>query len=235
MPVPTAWGDTLHINPDDTNRFNDRLEASGTYDATLTSWFQTHTDRTTHVIDVGAYVGYYTTLAASEGATVTAFEPDAVSFDYLRRNVATNGYDDRVRCVNAAAGGTGGEATLHVRSTGRASNSLIGQANRHDAEATVDTVTLDGYGPERVDIVKIDAEGAEPAIIRGAALTIRRDRPVIVMEWSPKLWDERPGPTLSRLAEWGYHPQALDGGALSIADLITDDDAPANLLFVPWR
>src|SRR6185312_7537982 len=56
------------------------------------------------VLDIGAYLGYFTALAGKRGAQVIAFEPDPRTLPYLRRNVESNGIADRVRIVGRAVG-----------------------------------------------------------------------------------------------------------------------------------
>lgn len=137
------------------------------------------------VVDGGAHVGVLTVLAASlcpEGR-VFAFEPAPDSHAHLVANLAANG------ATNATAEACAlydrdGEVTLDV--------SVAYPAGAHVAEsggAAVPAVRLDtwasGRGLTRLDLVKLDVEGAELAALAGAEQTIRRLRPVVVVECNP--------------------------------------------------
>lgn len=144
-------------------------------------------------LDVGANVGAYTLLLgqwARPGGRVFAFEPAPEAFDGLTRHVALNGLGDQVTPVRAAAAATTGTATLAV-------DGLSG-ANRLDGSAggeRVRTVTLDDFCRREgitPSFIKIDVEGAELDVLRGARETIRRagDRLALFVEMHPTIWRE---------------------------------------------
>jgi FkbM family methyltransferase len=143
------------------------------------------------VVDVGAYVGFFTLLAAHANPTarVFAFEPHPDVYPRLLRNVDLNEVGN-VTCVAAAAGDRDGEAELvHVPGGLPTSSSLSAEfmAVHPDVVRTrVPVVTLDGFLGARavgsVGVLKIDTEGTEPAVLRGCARTLERDRPIIFCE-----------------------------------------------------
>lgn len=127
------------------------------------------------VVDVGANVGYYTLLAArGVGPTgkVYAFEPEPRTFGLLKKNVRVNGLSWVTLC-NKAVWKSSGKARLftthHMGVCG--GHSMIGDPSECDVRpvVTVDTITLDEFleDERKVDLIKIDAEGAEPFIIEG--------------------------------------------------------------------
>jgi FkbM family methyltransferase len=134
------------------------------------------------VLDVGAHVGLFTLTAALRvGPTgrVVAFEPSPQTLVSLRRHISLNGFDDRVEVVPAAVGDAEGEIPFFVHaetqsaSIARASLAELrpGDGAMAATEIRVPVVTLDGFcaqhgvGPDRV---KIDVEGAELRVLRGA-------------------------------------------------------------------
>jgi FkbM family methyltransferase len=142
------------------------------------------------VIDVGANSGLFSLLAAARHPTVRvhAVEPAARVFSLLEANVRRNRLTNVV-CHRAACGDAAGTVTLHVPVDERVPMmaSLVPQwCPGPHAEEQVECLTLDGLvdrtGSERVDIVKIDAEGSEDAVLRGAARTLVRDRPFVLCE-----------------------------------------------------
>ncbi len=141
--------------------------------------------------DIGAYVGYYTLLAAhaNPGARVFAFEPMPEIFKRLRRNVALNQLRN-VQCVHSAVGETAGSADFyHIGIALPTSSSL----SYHFMEGTPDlhhsvvpVIALDRFtqdnGIEKIDLMEIDTESTEPDVLRGMMETLRRDHPTIVCE-----------------------------------------------------
>jgi FkbM family methyltransferase len=144
------------------------------------------------VLDVGANVGYYTVLAAAlaPAAEVHAFEPWPLLFARLERNVRMNGFA-HVRLNNTAAADRNGSATLYLPAASpgdpHLSNaSLLPGFTTQDATLPVTATRLDTYCSGRaarpVDLIKIDAEGAELSVLRGMGDVLTRCRPDLVLE-----------------------------------------------------
>jgi len=144
------------------------------------------------VYDVGANCGWFAVRAAGAGRPVRAFEPVPATADFAERNLGRfAGADTQV--LRAAVGDVPGSATIHLYSSS-GNNSLHeralppGHPLQRTGEVEVSVVRLDdlvgrdGY-PAPV-LIKIDVEGAELAVLRGARETLVRDRPLIVMEWA---------------------------------------------------
>jgi FkbM family methyltransferase len=150
------------------------------------------------VVDAGANVGYFTLLAAravGERGRVHAFEPDPELFELLSDNVEVNGYTGRVTLHRAALGAAAGRTTFHATKRHRGNGSVIARLdqlgdNRGETRTfDVDVTTIDGCGLERVDLLKVDAEGSEPWVFRGAAATIARSGPMsAVVEFWPSFF-----------------------------------------------
>ena len=167
-------------------------------------------------VDVGANVGSYAILAAELGAEVIAVEPAADTFGLLSENIALNGYP--VRAVQAAAGSHCG--TARFTSGLDAVNSLA-----PDGPAVTELVTVDSLvGDRRVTGMKVDVEGFEIDVLRGAARALAERRiGLIQLEWNEASWSavgtDR-GPVAEVLAGHGYRlyrPEA-DGRLVEVAD-----------------
>jgi FkbM family methyltransferase len=128
-------------------------------------------------VDVGANVGTYTIWAAEQGAEVIALEPAADTFGLLEENIALNGY--RVTAVRAAAGDHCGSARFTAGLD--AGNSLAA-----DGPVEADLVTIDSLiGDRRVTGMKVDVEGFEIDVLRGAARALADRRiGLIQIEWN---------------------------------------------------
>jgi FkbM family methyltransferase len=145
-------------------------------------------------VDVGAHYGYFTVLAhrlVRPSGRVVAFEPSRRAARLLRRNAA---HRESVVVEEAAVGERGGTAEL--RDFGprhSAVNTTLATARVPTAERdrlrpetyAVPVVSLDEYAAAndlRPDIVKLDAEGAELAILTGMRTVLRDARPIVVLE-----------------------------------------------------
>ncbi len=142
-------------------------------------------------VDVGAYVGFYSLLAAKANpdGVAHAFEPHAAIFARLQKNVARN--DAAVTCVQKAVGATPGSARFFHVPRGLPSSSSLSESFMRSWEVEivateVPVVTLDHYVREvaidRVDLVKIDTETTEPDVLAGMRTVLERDHPTIFCE-----------------------------------------------------
>jgi FkbM family methyltransferase len=142
-------------------------------------------------IDIGAYVGYYSLLAAHANrfGRVVAVEPLPAIYARLLRHVKLNTLSN-VECLMAAAGAREGSADFYHQAHGVPTSSSLSRefmAGVADLKATkVPVVTIDGLvrdrGLTRVDLVKIDTESTEPDVLEGMREVLARDRPWIVCE-----------------------------------------------------
>jgi len=182
--------------------------------------FLTRTIRPGHVfVDVGAHAGEYTLLAAALGATVHAFEANPALAGLVRANAARNGLPG-VTVHACAASDRDGEVRFLVRRDPALSS--VGSGRQGDgAEVAARAVRLDGLGLPRVDVMKIDVEGAELAALRGAERLLERDAPVVVFEYAPGNYARfgvAPADVTGFLAERGYRVTTLAGGETWPAD-----------------
>jgi FkbM family methyltransferase len=127
-------------------------------------------------VDVGANMGYFSLLwLQHSGNRVVAFEPVPRNCERLRLNFQNNGCADRVRLLQAACGDAPGELKLDLgpeAQTGWGSLA-VGDASRC---IDVDVCRVDDVlgGDERIAIMKIDTEGADPLVLRGCEKLLRR-------------------------------------------------------------
>ena len=171
------------------------------------------------VADVGAYIGLYTLAMGRRvrpGGRVIAFEPEPDTFVDLERHVALNSLSDVVEPYEAAVGVKDG---LVAFAPGRGSESrVITDSGTLAEKLNVRAVRLDSHlGDGRLDILKIDVEGYEEAVLRGAERTLRdpRRRPrAIYIEVHPYAWSDQgttSGSLLALLLGWGYGVFLLTG------------------------
>lgn len=145
------------------------------------------------VVDLGANVGYHTMLAAAlvgPAGRVVAFEAGRANADLVLASAEANGFG-HVEVHHAAVADRPGVLARH---RARGSNGYVLPAPSGDAPSAgsgvelVRAVVLDDVlgDLERLDLVKIDIEGAEHGAVTGALGTIERFRPVVLTEFSPE-------------------------------------------------
>jgi FkbM family methyltransferase len=141
-------------------------------------------------VDAGANCGVYTVAAAhfvGPGGKVLAFEPGEGSLDMLRRNVALNGFE-HVSIFPVALSDKTGTARLYTHGHGASSFTL--GTNPEETFFTIETATLDSIlareGVNRVDVLKMDVEGAEELILRGATELFSHGQPRVIFEVNPQ-------------------------------------------------
>lgn len=153
------------------------------------------------VIDVGANVGALTVpLARKVGprGAVFAFEPQPFVFYVLCGNLALNGLEwaNAQRQILGAEPGVTQIAAIEYRIPGNFGAYAVPQA---EANGIIPTAVgpLDAWRLNRCDLIKIDVEGMEKLVVRGAYDTIRRHRPVLWIEA-----EDRPNHPRDRLLQW---------------------------------
>ena len=145
----------------------------------------------TVVVDVGANIGMYTLQAARKlggRGKVHSFEPAPRTFRLLRDNVKVNGFLESgiIELHQLAVTDKAGTADLAVFSDNCGHNTLFFEGDVQ--RVSVGTVSLDEALKTTpvVDVVKIDAEGAEPLILRGMSNIVNRNPQIrILLEFAP--------------------------------------------------
>ncbi|CAN5337205.1 hypothetical protein BH09PSE2_BH09PSE2_05640 [soil metagenome] len=143
------------------------------------------------IVEVGANVGYFTVLMASLiGPTgrITSFEANPLLAELVRRSLSLNGYLDRVDVRAEAASDTIGVLDFVTCRKSNGGGHILqggGDFGTDTIHVRAPSTTLDEAFPTgSVDLIRIDAEGAEPLVFRGARGLIARSPNLrICMEW----------------------------------------------------
>jgi FkbM family methyltransferase len=170
------------------------------------------------VVDIGANVGAHTlplARAVGPAGRVIAVEPTDAAFERLRTNCALNpDLEDRITTVHAALGPPGGTVEAGYYSawplmpSGSLHPILMG-AEQPAADARFFTLDdlLDSLALSPVALIKIDVDGRELDVLKGAAKVLLRDCPIVVFELCPYLLTERghsAGDVVAFFASNGY-------------------------------
>jgi FkbM family methyltransferase len=163
----------------------------GSQDPEIQHWITHHSKPDWVAFDIGMNFGFFACLLGQRCSAVYGFEPVPWLAKRARANVELNRFSN-VAIAEIALSERPGEALLNLPS-GEDSNwgtsSLVHQSTgRETLKVPLDTVDncVDRQKLCRLDFIKIDVEGAEDLVLRGAAKTLRRFRPTIIFEHNPE-------------------------------------------------
>jgi len=170
----------------------------------IAAWLRQNVHPGMKVLDVGANVGIYTLMMArlvGQSGKVIAVEADPETCQLLRKNVEEN-LLRWVDVVSGAAYDTCGRVKIGRAAASSWYSGLYYQNPAEWIEVSAFTVDslLDSLGVDRVDVVKIDVEGAEGGVLRGMRKLLAVARPVVLVE----LHGQHGGAALEVLAQAGY-------------------------------
>ncbi len=160
------------------------------------------------VIDVGANVG--DTIAILKSAVdilpVIGIEGDDVSFSYLERNITQF---SNIHVVKTFLGEKTQDAKVNMDNTGW-NNTIIpdaGGAQHISFKSLDDVITAGGFGNVEIKLLKVDVEGFDTIVLRGATAIIQKNKPVLFFEYnrkSMKMINEEGLPTIMSFYKFGY-------------------------------
>jgi FkbM family methyltransferase len=191
-PFRDIEGVRFYLNPKDTG-LSAELAVEGMHEPKLTAALRGLLRPGMVLVDVGANIGYFALLAArcvSPGGKVIALEPFPESYRLLQKNVKANGFGNVVT-LQVAAGVAAGHAALYVYE--RANWNSLGPPRAGVIGAVpvrVEPLDVVLSGEERVDVVRMDVEGAEYDVLLGARGILARDLPYLVIEVHRRLLGE---------------------------------------------
>lgn len=236
-----SWGGRFVLN---LNRAVDRQIYLRRFEPLETKIVSSLLDAGGVCIDVGANIGYYTTLMARcVGASghVLAFEPGMRIRPWLEVNVDINLCSQRVTIFDKAASNIASKVMFHECVDAAYSSMLIGatdyapESRRYGVEAVrLDDIANDVGHTESVSMIKIDVEGGESLVIEGAWDLIDRSRPILMIEYfhlslRGQLKDK--GAFIGKLLERGYSGFVLEKRRSRIVEFL-EPSVEGNLIFI---
>lgn len=160
-----------------------QLVAAGFWEKAITQAFLTRLKPGMTVVDVGANYGYYSLAAAcqvGEKGRVYSFEPNPRTFEILKKNIEVNWLGRIIRPQQLALLDSRKQVQLHVLRRFQGSSSLFPPELIPEPDppaeqwCSVEAVPLDEVVQEKVDLMKIDAEGSEPLALEGMREILER-------------------------------------------------------------
>jgi FkbM family methyltransferase len=190
------------------------LLRTGEWEASTGATLREHLHPADTFVDVGCHVGYFSLLASQlvgESGQVISIEANPNTADRAQRNIAINGTRN-ITLVRKACGDETKELAFHCARMINSGGSSLAQANagRGSQAVVVQAVTLDSLlvGIPRISLMKVDVEGFELPVLRGAVQTLEREHPALVLELKPELLvnaNTSEGEARAWLAAHGYY------------------------------
>jgi FkbM family methyltransferase len=173
----------------------------GDYEPEIAALFRRFVTSASVVFDVGANAGYFSLLSGELGASVHAFEPNPSVRALLRRSVALGSGD--ITVVPAACSDREGTTALYLSDPGNTGMSSVAAQSGRSVE--VGLVTLDRYAHRagvRPHLLKIDVEGHEREVLKGAGTLLEAARPIVIAETGG-------AGTIDFMTDLGYMPYRI--------------------------
>jgi len=181
------FGHKMYLDSKDTLQ----LSFSGVHERFTTQFVMQEIKKGDVVLDIGANIGYYTLIFAKlvgDNGKVFAFEPEPNNFALLKKNVEINGYHNVV-LIEKAVSNKNGKTRLYL------AKENLGDHRIYESEVIIgrnsieiDTVRLDDYFKdyeEKIDFIKMDIQGAEPAAFEGMIRLLEKKHPKLLTEFWP--------------------------------------------------
>ncbi len=196
------------------------------------------------VVEIGAHIGTLTMVFSKLAKTVYAFEPTKESFDLLNKNISLNecknviskqvGVGDKIESTKIGWIGNNNSGAT-ILEGGMVTNEVLSSAENgstNSIETKIDLINLDVLTLDRLDYLKIDVEGYEEKVIKGGLNTIKKFKPIIVMECMDDYSKKEPISKLNlenkykSLLDLGYTYKILGKGNI---------DKNWDVLFIPKK
>ena len=216
----------------------------GVYEESTVRWFRQRLRPGMVVLDIGAHVGQYSLIAAAAvgpSGRVHSFEPNPVSYRRLCANLEMNGFV-YATAHQLAVSDARGEAALFVPDHDNLGEATLQDNSGRGNRVMVDCVTIDQWAqtadlgtPARIDLMKIDVQGLEGKVLKGAQEVLTRFRPVIICEFEERFLRDIGTSSVElkrRLVKMGYSVHRIVGSDLLPVDP-NEVHGFENLVLVP--
>lgn len=176
----------IFVNPNDKG-LSTELIVFGSHEPKTTEFIKKYVKKNMVCLDVGANIGYYSTLFSNlignEGKIIS-IEPSPINFQYLKQNLELQNLKNFI-LLNIACGDSNKQVDFHLNQSGNKSK-IVSDENS-DNIISIEVKTLDELSKdlklEQIDFLKIDVEGYEWEFINGSKKTIEKFKPTIQIEF----------------------------------------------------
>ncbi len=188
---------TIYImsHPNPTSK---HILSNGIYEKTLIEWARENYENSDKIfVDIGAHMGTYSINLAPYFSHTHSFEAQKNTFYCLAGGIALNGLSGKItahRCALTNSDDAGKLLNLKIISQDGGGSSIKNLVNNTNPIATeeVKTKTLDQFKLKKIGLIKIDVEGAEIDVLKGAVKTLEENEypPILFEAWPDPWFDE---------------------------------------------
>ncbi|MBL1280179.1 MAG: FkbM family methyltransferase [Fluviicola sp.] len=183
--VQTNFGFKIKVNPLFDKNIENVIYERGVYELGTLTVLREFLKPNDTFVDVGANIGFLSLAGAhsvGENGRIHCFEPVPSTFEILQKNKELNNFS-QIELHEFALGERTEEATIYAEKENRGGASIV---NQHSSDGIIIQVKkLDDLAlKSTVNVMKIDVEGFELDVLKGAKETIRKDRPKLIIEYS---------------------------------------------------
>ena len=249
--IKNRYGHKMYVDTRDLS-VAPHLLMDGHWEPWITKLFLTLVKPGMNVVEVGSNIGYYSLLAASRignNGFIHCFEANPHICELLRRNLDINGFIPLSKCINKAVSDRQEKTKFRIQKNYLGGSFLcFSQAHKQPGEdveiINIESTSLDEeLGTDyRIDLLKIDAEGAEPVIIPGASNLLKNNQNIkIILEFNmdhftPEYGEDRdPEKHLELLRNSGFKINLITEDSkyheVSNAEIINNPNNQELLLF----
>jgi FkbM family methyltransferase len=159
----------------------------GTFEDSMQRVAQSYLGPGKTLYDVGGGRGFYSLLAASQGARSFAFEPDPFNLEWLQRHIRVNYFESLIEVFPLAIYSHTGRIAMSPserNGTGQGCAKVLSNGTTSSQDLDIPCTTLDDFARAHAapSLVKIDVEGAESEVLNGAVELSRDVRPPLLIE-----------------------------------------------------
>jgi FkbM family methyltransferase len=239
------WLDDLKFDLHLGNDLSLALFVEGTYEPNEFAFLAERLRPGMTFVDAGANEGLYTLFGARRvgpQGRVLSVEPSTREFERLKSNVAANRLGN-VLLVRAALSDRVGTAMLQVAENRHSGQNTLGSfayAIQLYEQSETDVIPLDvlckRHGIDRIDVLKMDVEGAELSILRGATSMLRRHPPIILFELFNRSLHQQQASTqevVDLLLALDYKLYVFDEATARLVPFDGSSDASINVVAAP--
>jgi len=181
----SIFGFKIHLDPLFDKNIENVIYERGVYEFGTVSVLQDFLNIGDTFVDVGANIGWLSLVGAKQvgqNGHVLAFEPVPTTFDILESNKIINNFN-QIKLHQFALGNSEETVTIYPEKENRGGASILNHQSENGVEIKVNK--LDNLDLKtKINVIKIDVEGFELDVLKGAIGTIKKDKPKLIIEHS---------------------------------------------------
>ncbi len=183
--LKTQFGFKINLDPAFDKNIENVIFERGVYEQGTVSVLQRFLKPGSVFVDVGANIGFLSLVAANivgKTGRVHAFEPFPDTFEILEENKSINDYD-QLMTYDFGLGSATEIELIYPENENRGGASIVNHSSEKGVGIKIKKLDDLDFG-QRINMMKIDVEGFEFEVLKGAEQTIKKDLPILIVEFS---------------------------------------------------